>query len=210
MTNISTNDFWRTDFGSDYTDRNNSFDREALLRGWAKMISATEVGAIKSVLECVSNLGRNLQALRILLPESEMGLIEINEKAFRLACEHVRPAIAFNGALQDASLPDNRFDLVFTVGLLIHIHPNDLDRCMDQMYRMSRRYILIAEYFNRTPVSIPYRGHLDKLFKCDFGKKFLERRSARIVDYGFLWGHEYDRGGFDDITWWLFEKNSST
>ena len=40
----------------------------------------------------------------------------------------------------------------------------------------------------------------------DFGKLFLENFDVKVVDYGFLWGVEYDVAGFDDITWWLFEK----
>lgn len=30
---------------------------------------------------------------------------------------------------------------------------------------------------------------------------------CNLIDYGFLWGYEFDIAGFDDITWWLFEKS---
>jgi hypothetical protein len=65
---------------------------------------------------------------------------------------------------------------------------------------------LIGEYFNRTPVSIEYQEETDRLFKRDFGKLFMEHFSVKLLDYGFLWGHIYDKADFDDITWWLFEK----
>jgi hypothetical protein len=57
-------------------------------------------------------------------------------------------------------------------------------------------------------VSLSYKGEDDKLFKRDFGKFVLEHFGDKLtlVDYGFLWGHIYDDGGFDDITWWVFEK----
>ena len=77
---------------------------------------------------------------------------------------------------------------------------------MKKMYDYSKRYVLIGEYFNRTPTSIEYQGQPDKLFKRDFGKLFIENFDVKLVDYGFLWGHIYDKAGFDDITWWLFEK----
>ena len=77
---------------------------------------------------------------------------------------------------------------------------------MKKMYEYSNRYILIGEYFNRTPMKLEYQGESDKLFKSDFGKLFLENFNVSLVDYGFLWGHIYDNAGFDDITWWLFEK----
>ena len=54
---------------------------------------------------------------------------------------------------------------------------------------------------------IEYQGEQNKLFKRDFGKLFIENFNVQLVDYGFLWGHIYDSAGFDDITWWLFEKN---
>jgi hypothetical protein len=53
---------------------------------------------------------------------------------------------------------------------------------------------------------IEYQGQEDKLFKRDFGKYFMENFTVKLLDYGFLWSYEYEVGGFDDITWWLFEK----
>ena len=96
---------------------------------------------------------------------------------------------------------------MFSCGVLIHIHPDDLLSNMQKMFDYSKRYILIAEYFNRTPIMIGYQGEKDRLFKRDFGKLFAENFSSTLVDYGFLWGHVYDSAGFDDITWWLFEKH---
>ena len=77
---------------------------------------------------------------------------------------------------------------------------------MSKMFDYSKKYILIGEYFNRTPVSLTYQGEENKLFKRDFGKLFIQEFEVELVDYGFLWGHIYDGAGFDDITWWLFKK----
>ena len=74
------------------------------------------------------------------------------------------------------------------------------------MFDYSNRYILIGEYFNRTPIGLEYQGQSNKLFKRDFGKLVVENFAVDIVDYGFLWGHLYDAAGFDDVTWWLFKK----
>lgn len=97
---------------------------------------------------------------------------------------------------------------MFTTGVLIHIHPDDLVKNMKVMFDHSRRYVLIGEYFNRTPVMLEYRGEQNKLFKRDFGRLFVESFPVKLVDYGFLWGWIYDEAGFDDITWWLFEKQT--
>ena len=77
---------------------------------------------------------------------------------------------------------------------------------MEKIFSLSKKYILIGEYFNRTPVSIKYRNKKDLLFKNDFGKIFIENFKVKLLDCGFLWGKIYDSAGFDDITWWLFEK----
>jgi hypothetical protein len=92
--------------------------------------------------------------------------------------------------------------------VLIHINPDDLIETMANMFRLSSRYILICEYFNRTPITINYKGESDRLFKRDFGKLFMENFDCKIIDYGFLWGQEFDDAGFDDITYWLFEKSN--
>lgn len=47
---------------------------------------------------------------------------------------------------------------------------------------------------------LDYQGEKSKLFKCDFGKLFIENFNVDIVDIGFLLGHVYDSDGFDGIT----------
>lgn len=77
---------------------------------------------------------------------------------------------------------------------------------MKKLFDYSKKFILIGEYFNRTPIMQEYHGKLNKLFEKDFGKLFIQNFNISLIDYGFLWGHIYDDAGFDDITWWLFEK----
>jgi hypothetical protein len=101
---------------------------------------------------------------------------------------------------------DDRYDLVFTSGVLIHIHPEHLKRAISKMVEFASRYILVCEYFNRTPIEIEYRGSTSLLWKRDFGKFIVEEFGLRCIDVGFLWGHVYDGAGFDDVTYWLFEK----
>lgn len=111
----------------------------------------------------------------------------------------------FLGSIKDAEFPTT-FELVFTCGVLIHINPEDLFQTITKMFQFSSRYIIVAEYFNRTSISINYRGEDDKLFKRDWGKFVLENFPAKLIGYGFLWGHVYDSAGFDDITYWVFQK----
>ena len=175
-------------------------------RAWAQMLRTTE-GEITDFLECGCNIGRNLEQIARVLPDARPSVIEISEPAIEFVRSRHLLRHAVHGPILDAPLPAGGFDLVFTMGVLIHIHPDRLLALMRRMLELSRRYVLIGEYFNRTPVMLPYRGEDDRLFKRDFGKLFIENFDVTLRDHGFLWGHLYDAAGFDDITWWLFEKN---
>jgi pseudaminic acid biosynthesis-associated methylase len=197
--------FWKEKYSKEYIEKNSDFDLEKGIKCWAKMLEHAE--GITSVLECGSNIGRNIQMLDHLLPSAAKSIIEISPDAFQIVTTSYTLDKSFNGPIQNSSFPKESFDLVFTMGVLIHIHPDELLTNMEKMFSYSSKYILMGEYFNRTPIMIEYHGEENKLFKRDFGKYFLENFPVKVVDYGFLWGHLYDVAGFDDFTYWLFEKN---
>jgi len=198
--------FWASDYAREYISKNNEFDQDVGTEAWRKILVKTK--DINSLLECGCNIGRNIGFLNQIMPQVRKSIIEISKPAFDLVKKQsVQPLeYAFNGSIEDSWFP-RTFDLVFTMGVLIHIHPDDLLANMKKMYDHSCKYVLIGEYFNRTPVMIEYQGKKDKLFKRDFGKMFVDNFSVKLVDYGFLWGYIYDKAGFDDITWWLFQKD---
>ena len=196
--------FWKNEYALEYIEKNKNFNEILGVEGWRKMLANSQ--GIYSILECGCNIGRNLRFLNQSNPNATKSIIEISKPAFEFVTNFYELREAFNGPIVDAKLESNSFDLVFTIGVLIHIHPSDLLKNLEKMYLWSNKYILIGEYFNRTPVMIEYQGQKDRLFKSDFGKLFLENFDVKLVDYGFLWGHIYDSAGFDDITWWLFEK----
>jgi pseudaminic acid biosynthesis-associated methylase len=197
--------FWINQIADDYLATNADFDSELSCKAWKRIFENIDTSEIGSFLECGSNLGRNLHSLKSLLPECSQSLIEISPLAYQIAVDKYDPDNSYNGAIKESKFPI-QFDLVFSMGVLIHVNPDDLLATMERMYLHSKRYILIGEYFNRTPVSISYRGSEDKLFKRDFGRLFADNFNCHLVDYGFLWGYEFDAAGFDDITYWLFEK----
>ncbi len=202
--NSNQEEIWAKTYAEDYIRKNSNFDNILGSQAWKIMLEKTN--AISNYLECGCNIGRNVNQIKLAYPNLEPSIIEISEPAFKfITSQHVFKK-AFNGAILDSHFDNPSFDLVFTIGVLIHINPEQLLANMKKMYDYSKRYVLIGEYFNRTPTSIEYQGQPDKLFKRDFGKLFIENFDVKLVDYGFLWGHIYDKAGFDDITWWLFEK----
>ena len=204
--NTSRNDqeiFWSEQYAEDYIKKNAEFDTGLALEAWEKMLASTS--GITSLLECGCNIGRNIDSLERVLPSASKSIIEISKPAFDFVSRRYALAQKFNGSILESSL-EGSFDLVYTMGVLIHINPDELLANLQKVYNYSNKYLLFGEYFNRTPTMIEYQGQKNRLFKRDFGKLVIENFSVKLLDYGFLWGHIYDAAGFDDITWWMFEK----
>jgi spore coat polysaccharide biosynthesis protein SpsF len=198
--------FWINKIAEGYAQDNSTFNEKLGLLAWERMLKKIDKSEISTYLDCGSNIGRNIGFLKHILPMAAANIVELAPGPYEKCINQFEIQNSFLGPIKEAKF-DKNFDLVFSSGVLIHVNPNDLLESMSRMYQLSSKYILISEYFNRTPVMISYRGEDDRLFKCDFGKLFVENFDCRLLDYGFLWGHEFDSAGFDDITYWLFEKN---
>ena len=102
--------------------------------------------------------------------------------------------------------PKNQYDFVLIKGVLIHINPDKLANVYEKLYCSSKQYICMVEYYNPTPVMVPYRGNADKLFKRDFAGEFMDYYpNVRLIDYGFKY-HQDANFPQDDATWFLMEK----
>lgn len=196
--------FWAEKYADHYMTKNQGFDTALGEQAWRTMLAKAE--GIHSILECGCNIGRNIAALNGVKPEATKSVIEISKAAYDYAVSTYKLRSSFNGSILESRMQDAPFDLVFTMGVLIHIHPDNLLANMRKMFDYSSKYILMGEYFNRTPVMLEYQGQKDRLFKRDFGGMFIDNFDVELVDYGFLWGYVYHKAGFDDITWWLFKK----
>ncbi|RON47012.1 pseudaminic acid biosynthesis-associated methylase [Pseudomonas frederiksbergensis] len=195
--------FWQGDFGNQYVERN--VGQPLVAANLALLAKAlTRAGRIDSLVELGTNAGNNLQALHQLLPQCELFGVEINASAYAQA-QALDIAHIWHGSLFD--FPRERtFDLTLSKGVLIHLAPELLPAAYAQLYELSQRYILIAEYYNRVPVEVSYRGNSGKLFKRDFAGEMLDRYDdLKLVDYGFGY-HRDPQFPVDDITWFLLEK----
>lgn len=196
--------FWQGEFGDEYARRNRG-------DGWIAANSALFVRiferarGVGSVLELGANIGLNLRAIRHLLPRAELSGVEINEHAAAELRQALPDVEVHLGSILDFR-PARTWDLVFTKGTLIHIHPDRLPEVYDLMHRASTRYLLVCEYYNPRPVEVPYRGQREKLFKRDFAGEMLERfEGLTLADYGFVY-HRDPNFPQDDLTWFLMEK----
>lgn len=206
MTDFKTDQerFWAGEFGNEYAARNQGLKWIASnISLFSKILSRTE--RVHSAIEFGANIGMNMIALKHLLPTAELSAVEINEKAVE-QLRLLKELNVYHQSVLDFSI-DRQRDFVLAKGILIHMNPDVLPAVYDLLYRTSRRYICIAEYYNPKPAEVVYRGHAGKLFKRDFAGEMLDAfPGLRLLDYGFVY-HRDNNFPDDDITWFLLEKS---
>lgn len=207
---MSSTDLWQGQFGDDYTRRNaakpgNIKSRKELFKSIFKSMGASR---LNTIVEVGAGGGANLLALRDLLGDQpRLIAIEPNDRArlqiYSTCVTAVRDI--HNARADKLPLPSGSADLVFTSGLLIHIPPDSLGAVMDEIHRVSKRYIVCIEYFSPEMRNLPYRGKSDAMWSADFGSMYLDRfEDLHWCDYGFAWKRAT---GLDNVTWHLLEKS---
>lgn len=203
--------FWSGEFGNNYIHRNNNplmikdnieIFKRCFLKNKIK---------IRSVLEYGSNIGINLIALKKIYKKLDISAVEINRKACEILSKNIKEAKIFNESIlsfnKNNTNLDNKFDLVFTKTVLIHIDPKILFATYDALYKKSKKYIYIAEYYNPIPMTIKYRGYNNKLFKRDFAGDLLKKyKKLKLIDYGFIYSNDRKFHDPDNFNWFLFKK----
>ncbi len=102
------------------------------------------------ILEIGTNAGRNLNALYV-NGFNDLSGIEISSDAVK-QMQTTYPnlfnaAQIFNESVEDAvkKIPDDTYDIVFTMAVLQHIHSDSINEILDQIMLKSSKYILIHE-----------------------------------------------------------------
>jgi len=197
-------DFWAGDFGNDYIERNKLEDIiPARIALFSEILQYTH--DVKSFIEFGANIGGNLGALRQLKPKAQLTAIEINKKAAAILESSGAADRIINGSFLD-DYENNIADLSFTSGVLIHLNPEMLDKAYENLYKTSKKYILISEYYNPSPTTINYRGNEEYLFKRDFAGEIMDKYpDLTLVNYGFKYRRD-PNFFYDDLTWFLMKK----
>lgn len=198
--------FWAGEFGDAYVQRSQG---DQLVAANIDMFSKALRTAqrIDSCIEFGANVGLNLRALKALFPQMQQHAIEINADAVTQLRQHVPQGNIRHGSILEYE-PAQQFDLALIKGVLIHINPEHLQAVYDKLYRSARKYIIVCEYYNPTPVTVTYRGHENRLFKRDFAGEIMDRYpDVKLLDYGFVYRRD-PKFPQDDGTWFLMEKSA--
>ncbi len=203
-------ELWRGPFGDQYAQRNTPSDTDVKQRTfwWENILRHvyTTCHAIpESVLEVGAGLGQNLMGIQAVSRQIERRIdlyaTEVNDTT-REALKLNVPEANIIGAA-DLGRHSGIADLVFTSGVLIHVHPAHRLALMRDIYAASKRFVMCAEYFAPNTRPIEYRGEKAALWLDDYGSVWLDNFNLRSVAYGFAWKKTT---GLDNLTWHIFEK----
>lgn len=174
---------WTGQFGEEYTNRNtlSPEEMEALYkRNYGQ--TRTELnerfleGIDRSIriLEVGSNVGNQLLCLQR-MGFSDLYGIELQSYAVELSKSRTRHINIIEGSVFDIPYKDGYFDLVFTSGVLIHIHPSDINTALKEIHRCTKEYIWGFEYYMDEYAEISYRGQENLLWKANFARLYLDQ-----------------------------------
>lgn len=184
---------WSGKFGDEYTERNKSAYSNRLA-WWQKFCRDYR---FKSVLEVGCNVGANVGMIAAQTNEDKSTWgCDINENALIQARKN-EPSLNFVYASGlDLPFKDEFFDLVFTAGVLIHQTPETVEAMMQEIIRVSAKYVMSMEYESDIFEEIPYRGLSHALYKGPWGQVYEKRYGLKLLNTVKL----DKREGFDDVT----------
>ncbi len=207
---------WTGEFGKEYTKRN-LITPEGVDNTYLSKYGVTRTSINKDfidfldrdvkILEVGTNIGLQLNLLSKLGFKNLYG-IEINPSAIEIShkLNESLPIYIIKASAFDIPFKDKWFDLVFTSGVLIHIHPNDMINATKEIYRCTNKHIWCFEYFAPEGYKeIIYRGKSNLLWKTDFKKIFLDNFSDLKLMKEQLFSYKNGPDLIDQM--FLLEKN---
>jgi pseudaminic acid biosynthesis-associated methylase len=186
-----TEEFWAGEFGDEYTKRNR-VDWRARIPFWKEVIDIT--GA-RSVLEFGCNAGWNLSAIKRTYPDVYLEGVDVNPNALQQAAN---AGLNVGSGFSPDILGCGR-ELVFTSGVLIHIAPENLQKTMQDLVKVSSDYVLAVEYEAEEEEEVEYRGHAGKLWKRPYRQMYESLGLKHVTTW-------YHPEGFDNCVAWLMRK----
>lgn len=178
---------WESNFGEEYIKRNIKDIDSLYAYNFGKTrtkLNNEFIGEFDKhikILEVGSNIGLQLNLLQKSGFKNLYG-IEINEEAIEISKEMTKNIYIIKGSAFDVPFRDNYFDLVFTSGVLIHIAPEDIKDAINEVYRVSKRYIWGFEYFSEKYTEVEYRGEKNLLWKANFAQIYLDTfKDLRLI-----------------------------
>jgi SAM-dependent methyltransferase len=160
-------------------------------RTWSRWIATVAKSLkVRSVLEFGCNEGRNLIAIRDLLPDARLVGIDINADAVALGREKHGLDLRLADEAGLGRFDEGEFDLVFTVSVLDHIP--EIEEICHSLVRCAGKFVLCLE------VTLPTEG---KVFR-HYDHKTLSVRKSTDASYSWF----VDRFFADEPRLWRLDQ----
>ena len=148
---------WTGKFGDKYIERNTELSNFEYTDGNRKTVVEDffiNIPINYSILEIGCNTGNMIRILRDMGFTDITGL-DINQTAIAM-CRLEFPQYEFIHSSIESFQLRRKYDLVYTSGVLVHIHPDNLERIIRKIKLLSRKYIFGLEYYSETLKEVPY------------------------------------------------------
>ena len=142
-------EYWRNPIGKANATGEYSKPSEDVRTDYLLSVLGSHAPDAASALEVGCNVGRNLEGLRS-AGFAKLGGIEISEEAVANLRKTYPDLAAMadirHGAVEDIikTIPTDSYDVVFTMAVLMHIHP-DSDWVFSEMKRIARQRVVVIE-----------------------------------------------------------------
>ena len=131
----------------------------------------------RKICEAGCNVGNNLSRF----PDNfSVYGIDMNEHALQKAKEKYPNFLFQVENIKKTTFIDSFFDLVFTRGVLIHIHSDEVDSVLQEFLRISKRWIFNLEYFDEDEKMINWKRGQNLLWYRNMKKRW-NKFNVRIV-----------------------------
>jgi len=135
----------------------------------------------KSILEVGCGFGRNIKFLieNGVKPDSITG-VDISSRMIKFARDYISNNRVKLSVIAIENFDERKnFDLVFTHGVLMHIPPNNIEKALDNIIRISKKHLILIEQNYSPPKS-------DKSSSYTFVhnyKRLLKKDNLDIIEY---------------------------
>ena len=191
-----------------WKDRGSVYMEEILNSGYLEreiffqdmLVNYLKTIEFNSFFEAGCGFGWNVRRVKEVFPNARVGGLDFSLSQLNNAGEYLKgcPISVANGDNCAMAFKDNAFDVGFSLGVFMNIHPDKIESALKEMIRVSKKYIIHIEYdenhttqklrekraFKTNIVSHNYKALYEKLgmeimdFKTyeDFGQGYLEHQ----------------------------------
>lgn len=180
---------WLSSFGKNYTDRTKKISIKNFEQKYIEKYGITKskingkfykyFKKSDIFFEPGCNIGSQLALLKKSGFKNFFGM-DIQVNAINIG-KKIRPYIKFKKGTSD-NLPfnSNHFDIAITNDFLIHLNKENLSKTINEIYRVTNKYVWCFEYYSNKRTMLNYRGNKNLMWKDNF-KKYFPKKKFKLI-----------------------------